>query len=573
MWFLYHDGKLRFLTLSTYRPFTDNHKGYAGSTLPLHNPIDGDCIRRNIFQYLCGASIGSTRHKEFALRAMREIIRVITRLMPRMFRDPSLHLMWIPMKQALQMVFKQQRNDIVKPIRIEMARLMDVCMMYLCGNRGFEPIFRTEWEAGKIYGEVAFDNFAFRHMGFIGWGYDGYDNDEAARWCLGQVYVNVNDVDNDDGETIVGEANESEAEVVDEDITPRAGRQRHAEAGDGRQSSCDGEQQTGHQIDTPIYQPVRMAQDQRAGRSHDSVRQHMSVLEEEFVPMLQTDPPKQRYWSQPHGAPMIETPSLPRLHEQLERFGPVFKPMFPLQVPKTKQWDASQSATQAHDQVPGSQEDQVPRTYSPSPEPIPIPAHTGDDTSGIENSSRKQVPAASFQQDEARTKTPSPGPTPTSGTLAKPPTGNTTPCQRHISQVSQTSNDTSPESTTSSQYQTAAEEPTGRSIRTHHPRPLHHHLRLGSRQFKLPYRGASPLSTTSSKYHNAGEEQQLTAFSTSSSQYQTAAEDRPISSSSDKFRSTIEDKVDREEQNQKQLDRQDAEVVLPEEEKEIEWDI
>jgi hypothetical protein len=203
---------------------------YENSTLPLDDPLDGDCVRRNVYMYLCGASVDCRAMKNFATSATDRVTAGLSNLMPSVYRDAGLHRLYIPLRQGLELLRSQGNRPNMFPMRAAMAKLVDVTLLYFMENEGFKYSFEPHW-GKEIYPMCFWDSVLFRRMGLI-----GEDDEEAVV------------IDESDQGTVVGETRRGEAEDDDDDddVAPRAEkRQKDAEPRGVSRAQQRGGQQRG----------------------------------------------------------------------------------------------------------------------------------------------------------------------------------------------------------------------------------------------------------------------------------------------------------------------------------------
>ncbi|KAH8905060.1 hypothetical protein BR93DRAFT_929305 [Coniochaeta sp. PMI_546] len=200
--------------------------------------MDGDCIRRNVYMYLCGASVDCRSMMNFATSAVEQITSVLADIMPAVYKDTGVHRFYIPLTQGLELLHSQGNRTNMFHMRVAMAKLVDVTLLYLMVNEGFKDTFKPHW-GREIYPMCFWDSVVFRRMGLIG------EADEDA----------VVAVESDEG-TVVGEGEKGELEEED-DVTPRPEeRQRDAAVTWGLPAQRGVEQQryredTDPQVETP----------------------------------------------------------------------------------------------------------------------------------------------------------------------------------------------------------------------------------------------------------------------------------------------------------------------------------
>lgn len=171
--------------------------------------------------YLCGASVDCPSMMAFATAAMDRITAVLATVMPAVCRDAGLHRLHIPLRQGLELLRSQGNRPNALAMRVAVARLVDVALLWFMEDEGFRYAFRSHWER-EIYPMCFWDSVLFRRMGLIG------DPPEEEALLAD---------DSDEG-TVVGEMEleqvDEKEEEEDEDDTPRVEKkQRDAEAEPG----------------------------------------------------------------------------------------------------------------------------------------------------------------------------------------------------------------------------------------------------------------------------------------------------------------------------------------------------
>lgn len=178
--------------------------------------------------YLCGASVDCPSMMAFATSAMDRITSVLATVMPAVYRDAGLHRLHIPLRQGLELLRSQGNRPNAFAMRVAVARLVDVTLLWFMENEGFGYAFRSHWER-EIYPMCFWDSVLFRRMGLIG---EPLEEEvlppDDAEALLAE--------DSDEG-TVVGEKELEQVEKKeneDEDDTPRIEKkQKDAEAEPG----------------------------------------------------------------------------------------------------------------------------------------------------------------------------------------------------------------------------------------------------------------------------------------------------------------------------------------------------
>lgn len=161
--------------------------------------------------YICGAGVDCHAMSNYAISAMDSITSTLSTLMPAIYKLPGLHRLYNPLSQGLELLHSQGNRPNMFPMRVAVARLVDVTLLYFMKDAGFKSTFKPEWD-GEIYPMCFWDSVMFRRMGLIGEP-EPESNEEAGF---------VDEEESDEG-TVVGEAPAGEEED-DEDVTPKAER-------------------------------------------------------------------------------------------------------------------------------------------------------------------------------------------------------------------------------------------------------------------------------------------------------------------------------------------------------------
>ncbi|KAJ9143616.1 hypothetical protein NKR19_g6774 [Coniochaeta hoffmannii] len=202
------------------------HGSYPDSILPIHDPLDGECIVKNVYMCLCGASVQCHALSRYAIGAIEHITAALEPIMPAICTDPNLDRLYIPVRRALVILDEQGNRDYTFGIRIAVARLVDVTLMYFMRNAGFRSMFR-EWMR-DIYPMVYWDSVLFAVMGHFdesGSMEAAVRSEEAA--AIAREMAVADDELSDEG-TVVAAAvtTTGEEQDGDNDATPRAERRR-----------------------------------------------------------------------------------------------------------------------------------------------------------------------------------------------------------------------------------------------------------------------------------------------------------------------------------------------------------
>jgi hypothetical protein len=114
--------------------------------------------------YICGASVKCKAMMTFATDNIDETTYIIERIIPISCHQPDIRRFHEPLRQALTMLFEQPNSHLMGPMRLAMARLVDVCFLYLILNRGFKTSFESRWMPW-LFANCARDNDYFRRVG------------------------------------------------------------------------------------------------------------------------------------------------------------------------------------------------------------------------------------------------------------------------------------------------------------------------------------------------------------------------------------------------------------------------
>ncbi|KAK3393228.1 hypothetical protein B0H63DRAFT_516425 [Podospora didyma] len=145
-------------------------KTYDNAVLDHDQPWgSGICIQLSAFKYICGITWEIQPMMDFALKALRETTEILKAVFPAsldgdLFYTTDLSGLYHPLATAQLMVFHQGFITPNIPLRLAMAKLIDVCIMYLVMNPGFLADFENQWMP-SIWEEILLDHNYFRERG------------------------------------------------------------------------------------------------------------------------------------------------------------------------------------------------------------------------------------------------------------------------------------------------------------------------------------------------------------------------------------------------------------------------
>lgn len=140
--------------------------GYEGSGLTPGQPLDGLPVYRNVAAYVAGASVHCPSMMAFAVRALEAIREALTPVvLTGLFRDdPNVHLFHEPLRLALADMYAQADGPLMEPLRLAMARLVDVVLVSLWGNDAF---VKHEMWVEMLFPLCYHDSVRFRQGGLL----------------------------------------------------------------------------------------------------------------------------------------------------------------------------------------------------------------------------------------------------------------------------------------------------------------------------------------------------------------------------------------------------------------------
>lgn len=139
---------------------------YDGAYLNLADPLDGESIRRNAYMFVCGSSVDCRSMMDFATDGIDETTQVMECLMPTLYQSRSLARFHEPLRDALAILFDQGDRPLALTMRLALACLADVTLMYLVLNPAFRVPYETTW-CPWIALNCLRDNARFKAMGWL----------------------------------------------------------------------------------------------------------------------------------------------------------------------------------------------------------------------------------------------------------------------------------------------------------------------------------------------------------------------------------------------------------------------
>jgi hypothetical protein len=173
--------------------------------------------------YISGASVDCRSMMDFATAAMDRITADLTSLIPNVYGDPGLHRLHVPLRQGLELLHSQGNRPNMEAMRLAVARLVDVTLLYLVKNEGFRHAFLHHW-CREIYPMCFWDSLRFRRMGLIGEGMLFVAGEELTgeEWLAG--------VGSEEGTVVAEMESDKVSTDDDDDTTPRAEHREYMDA-------------------------------------------------------------------------------------------------------------------------------------------------------------------------------------------------------------------------------------------------------------------------------------------------------------------------------------------------------
>ncbi|KAK3335760.1 hypothetical protein B0T19DRAFT_17455 [Cercophora scortea] len=142
-------------------------KKYDGAVLIPKFPLDGESIRKNVFMYICGASVNCQSMMKYATDAINAATEIVQQLIPSQYYRSDLICFYQPLTCALAMLYSQHgRGQLMFAMRLAMAKLVDVCLLWLFRNQVFRDFFQATW-GPALYFECMMDNHYFHGLGLL----------------------------------------------------------------------------------------------------------------------------------------------------------------------------------------------------------------------------------------------------------------------------------------------------------------------------------------------------------------------------------------------------------------------
>ncbi|KAL2019819.1 hypothetical protein VTK56DRAFT_9170 [Thermocarpiscus australiensis] len=130
----------------------------------------GAFIRQSVFMYVAGASIDyphlmdeSADVVEEAADTFKVLLRAMTR---RELEEADLSQLYLPLREALILMYVEGHHPVMTGMRLAMAKLIDLTLMYMILNPGFREELDTHW-CPWIYQNILNDNLFFSRQGLL----------------------------------------------------------------------------------------------------------------------------------------------------------------------------------------------------------------------------------------------------------------------------------------------------------------------------------------------------------------------------------------------------------------------
>lgn len=115
----------------------------------MNSPLDGEPLAHAVFNYICGAAVAHQPMQDEAINALYDAalqLHVFFHQTPiYVLRHLSLSTLYKPLALALTIVFEQGPRKNMHPLRVVMAHLCDVSLMWMALNEGFQREMEKEW--------------------------------------------------------------------------------------------------------------------------------------------------------------------------------------------------------------------------------------------------------------------------------------------------------------------------------------------------------------------------------------------------------------------------------------------
>lgn len=116
--------------------------------------------------FICAASVNCRTMMNFATNAIDDTTDVVETLMPTVHQRHDLARFHEPLCAALDIMFDQGDRPVMGSMRLAMARLVDVSLMYLALSPDFKERFEATW-CPWIFLNCVRDNDRFKKLGWL----------------------------------------------------------------------------------------------------------------------------------------------------------------------------------------------------------------------------------------------------------------------------------------------------------------------------------------------------------------------------------------------------------------------
>ncbi|KAK4162547.1 hypothetical protein QBC43DRAFT_77602 [Cladorrhinum sp. PSN259] len=132
-------------------------------------PLVGEPLRVNVFKYICGASVNCSNMMRFAFDRINEATDILTECLPLIRHSTVVDLLplYNPLGFALAMMYEQGSRPEMLPLRQVMTHLVDMTLMELILNPGFQTAFELRW-VEYIYPNLVSDSLWFSSKELLG---------------------------------------------------------------------------------------------------------------------------------------------------------------------------------------------------------------------------------------------------------------------------------------------------------------------------------------------------------------------------------------------------------------------
>ncbi|KAK4144927.1 uncharacterized protein C8A04DRAFT_27426 [Dichotomopilus funicola] len=115
----------------------------------MRSPLDGEPLAHAVFNYICGAAVNHQPMQDAAINALYDAalqLHIFFHQTPTyVLRHLSLSTLYKPLATALTIVFEQGPRKNMHSLRVVMAHLCDVSLMWMVLNEGFQREMEKEW--------------------------------------------------------------------------------------------------------------------------------------------------------------------------------------------------------------------------------------------------------------------------------------------------------------------------------------------------------------------------------------------------------------------------------------------